>query len=222
MDKTKRDSELDVALLDVVKRRDQLLRESPVLSAVRHSILTNCLVKTFQVEATLLRVATKRDRLLDQHPPRIPLSTESALHRQLVALGRIRDGAGPVWLRVFRSHLGLTVSVMITAAILCLGNWGTRSRRNAETLAPASRPAGVNIESGAVLNRLPIGRADLFARRVLIRPFNLNAKEPASLQASLLAKSSVYLADGIETPFGLRLDLPVSAFLTDDSLARIP
>jgi hypothetical protein len=218
----KRDSELDVALLDLAKRRDQRLRKSPALSAARQSILTDCLAETFPVEATLHGVATKRDQLLHRHQPQIPLSTESALHRQLVALEQIRDGAGPVWLRVFRPPLGLTVSVMITAAILCLGNWGMQSRRNAKTLAASSRPAGEDMEFGAVLDRLPIGRADLFARGVLIRPFNLNAKEPASLQASLLANSSVHFADGIEIPFGLRLDLPVRAFLTEDSLSRIP
>ena len=223
MDNMKRGSELEDAPRDVATRRDQLLRKSPALSAARHSILTDCLAETFPVEATLHGVATKRDQLLDQHPPRIPLSTESALRRQVAALERIRDGAvGPVWLRVFRSPLGLTVCAMITAAILCLGKWEMQSRRNAETLAPTSGPAGVNIESGAVLDRLAIGRADLFARRVLIRPFNLNAKEPASLQASLLANSSVHFADGTETPFGLRLDLPVRAFLTEDSLSRIP
>ena len=218
----KRGSELEDALRDVATRRDQLLRKSPALSAARHSILTDCLAETFPVEATLHGMATKRDQSLDQHPPEIPLSTESALHRQVAVLGRTGDGAGPVRLRVFRSPLGLTVCVMITAAILCLGKWEMQSRRNAETLAPTSRPAGVNIESGAVLDRLAIGRADLFARRVLIRPFNLNAKEPASLQASLLANSSVHFADGTETPFGLRLDLPVRAFLTEDSLSRIP
>jgi hypothetical protein len=223
MDKMKRESELDVALLDIAKGRDQRLRKSPALSAARHAILTDCLVETFPMEATLHRVATKRDQLLDQHPPRVPLSTESALHRQVGAVGRIRDGAvGPVWLRAFRSPLGLAVCVVITAAILYLGKWGMQSRRNAETVSPTSRPAGANVESGAVLDRLPMGRADLFARRVLIRPFNLNAKEPASLQASLLANSSVHFADGIETPFGLRLDLPVRAFLTEDSLSRIP
>jgi hypothetical protein len=222
MDKTKRDSELDVALLDVAKRRDQRLGKPPVLSAARHSILTECLVKTFPVEATLHRVAIKRDQLLDPHAPGIPLSTESALHRQLVALGRKRDGAGPVWLKVFRSPLGLTVCVMITAAILGLGRWREQSRSNAETVPPPSRPAGANVELGVVLDWFPIGQADLSARRVLIRPFNLNAKEPASLQTSLLANSSVHLADGIETPFGLRLDLPVRAFLTEDSFSRIP
>jgi hypothetical protein len=222
MDKTKPGSELDVALLDLAKRRDQRLRKSPALSAARHSILTECLVETFPVEATLRRVATNRDQLLVQHPPQIPLSTRSALHR-LAAVGQIRDGAvGPVWLKVFRSPLRLAVCALITAAILCLGGWAMQSRRNAETLALTSRPAGVNIERGAVLDRLPIGRADLFARRAVIRPFNLNAKEPASLQASLLANSSVHFADGIQTPFGLRLDLPVRAFLTEDSLSRIP
>ena len=223
MDKTKRDSELEAALLDVAKRRDQRLLKSPALSAARHSILTECLVKTFPVEVTLRGVATKRDQLLDRHPPHIPSSTESALRRQLAAARRIRDGAaGPVWLRVFRPPLGLTVCVMIAAAILCLGEWGMQSRRKAETLTPTSRSTGANIQLGAVLDRLPTGRADLFARRVSIGPFNLSAKEPASLQAFLLANSSVHFADGIETPFGLRLDLPVRAFLTEDSLSRIP
>jgi hypothetical protein len=223
MDKTKRNGEFEVALLDIARRRDQRLHKSPALSAVRYSILTNCLVETFPVEAALHRVATKRDQLLDRHPPQIPLSAESALHRQLAAVGRIRDGAvGAVCLRVFRSPLGLAVCVMITAAILCMGEWGMQSRRNGAPLAPISRPAGGNVESGAALDRLPIGRADLFARRVSIGPFNLNTKEPASLQASLLANSSVHFADGIETPFGLRLDLPVRAFLTEDSLSRIP
>jgi hypothetical protein len=223
MDKMKRDGELDVALLDIAKRRDQQLRKSPALSAARRSILTDCLVERFPVEVTLQGVATKRDQSLDRHPPQIPLAAELALHRQLAAVGRKRNGAvGPVWLRVFRSPLGLTVCVVITAAILCLDKWGTQSRRNAETRAPTLRPAGTNIEFGAVLDRLPIGRADLFARRVSIAPFNLTAKEPASLQAFLLANSSVHFVDGTETPFGLRLDLPVRAFLTEDSLSRTP
>jgi hypothetical protein len=223
MDRTKRDGELDVALRDVAKRRDQRLRKSPSLSAARRSILTDCLVETFPVQATLHDVATKRDQLLDRRSPQISSSTESALHRQLAAVGRIRDGAvAPGWSSFFRSPLALAVCVMITAAILCLGKWEIQSRRNAETLPPTSRPAGAHIELGAVLDRLPIGRADLFARRISIVPFNLNAKEPASLQASLLANSTVHFADGTETPFGLRLDLPVRAFLTEDSLSRIP
>jgi hypothetical protein len=80
----------------------------------------------------------------------------------------------------------------------------------------------MNIDSGAILDRWPIGRGDLFTRRVSIRPFNLNTDEPASLQASFLANSGVRLADGIEAPLGLRLDLPVRAILMEDGLARTP
>jgi hypothetical protein len=223
MDKMKRGSELEDLLRDVATRRDQLLRKSPALSATRHSILTECLGETFPVEATLHNAATKRDQLLDPRPLQIPLSTESALHRQLAVVGRIRDRAvDPVWLRIFRYPLGLTVCVLITAAILCLDNWGMQSRRNAETRPRISRSAEANGESGAISDRLPIGRADLFARRVSIGPFNLNTKEPASLQASLLANSNVHFADGTETPFGLRLDLPVRAFLIEDSFSKTP
>jgi hypothetical protein len=223
MDKMKRGGEFEDLLRVVATRRDQLLRKSPALSAARHSILTESLEETFPLEAGLHNAATKRDQLLDHRPPQIPLFTESALRRQLAPVGRIRDGAvGPVWPRFFRSPLGLAVCVLITAAILCFGRWGMQARRHAETLPPTSRSAGTNFEPGAVLDRLPIGRADLFARRVLIAPFNLNAKEPASLQASLLASSTVHFADGNEAPFGLRLDLPVRAFLTEDSLSRTP
>ena len=223
MDKMKRGGELEDLLRDVAARRDQLLRKSPVLSAERHSILTECLGATFPVAATLYKAATKRDQLLHHQSPQIPLSTEAALYRQLAVVGPIRGGAvGRLWLRGFPHPLGLTACVVITAAILCLDNWGMHSRRNAETRPPTSGPAGVNSESGAISNRLPIGRADLFARRVSIGPFNLNTKEPASLQASILANSNVHFADGTETPFGLRLDLPTRAFLLEDSFSRTP
>jgi hypothetical protein len=77
--------------------------------------------------------------------------------------------------------------------------------------------AGLALESEAGLDR-----AELFARKAVIGPFNLNATEPASLQASFVAKSGVYFADGAETPLGLRLDLPLTAILSDEGLTRTP
>jgi hypothetical protein len=71
-------------------------------------------------------------------------------------------------------------------------------------------------------DRSSFGRAELFARTASIRPFNLNTNEPASLQASFLANSTMSFVDGNDGPLGLRLDLPIRTSLTEDSLARTP
>jgi hypothetical protein len=72
------------------------------------------------------------------------------------------------------------------------------------------------------LDRSPTEQAELFVRKASIRPFNLNTKEPASLQASFLANSGVHFADGNVAALRLRLDLPLRAILLEDSLARTP
>ncbi|MEY2528896.1 MAG: hypothetical protein QOJ05_986, partial [Verrucomicrobiota bacterium] len=55
-----------------------------------------------------------------------------------------------------------------------------------------------------------------------IRPFNLNANEPASLQASFLTNSPISLVDGKDGPLGLRLPLSMRTSLTEDNFARTP
>jgi hypothetical protein len=100
---------------------------------------------------------------------------------------------------------------MIIAAILCFGGWRTSSLRQAE-LPSTPRLDEVDIDSGT----------KLFLRKISIRPFNLDTNEPASLQASFVANSAMHLADGIEAPLGLRLDLPVRAILMEPSLAKTP
>ncbi|HYJ03730.1 MAG TPA: hypothetical protein VEX43_01250 [Chthoniobacterales bacterium] len=82
--------------------------------------------------------------------------------------------------------------------------------------------AGVSLESGVTLDSPSSSRAELFSRRIAIGPFNLNTSEPASLQASFVAHSRIQFADGIETPLGLRLDLPLRATLMEDGFARTP
>ena len=229
MDEMKQASEIDNALREVAKQRDKLLGKLPALSSVRRAVLTDFLVEEFPVEAALREAVTKRDQLLN--PSReIPASIESALHRQLPGPEPVRDEArrwraadwrvsASMWLRIFRSRPGavLMVCTVITVATLGFGRWGTPSRHNVEYFLHNPRSAGVALESEVVLDR-----AELFARNAVIGPFNLNTSEPASLQASFVAKSGVYFADGAETPLGLRLDLPLRAILSEDGLTRTP
>jgi hypothetical protein len=244
MDEMKQGGEIHDALRNVTKQRDRLLSNGLMLARARQAALTDFLARVFPLEEALREAVTKRDQLLHLHPSRIPASAESILDRQLDALlarglhraprkldglkpsslsmrrlrgdgVRISDliGGIPVWLTFFRSPLGisLTACAMVIAAVFCSGSWRTSSRRQA-ALPDTPRVDEVNIESGT----------DLFTRRVSIGSFNLNTSEPASLQASFLANKNVRLADGIETPLGLRLDLPVRAILMEDGLARTP
>jgi hypothetical protein len=224
----KQASEIDNALHEVAQQRDELLSDPPTLSPARQALLANFLVEEFPVEAALREAAANRDQLLGLHSPRIPVSAESTL-RQLVDAEPAHEGASewmvnaPAWLRLFRSPLGtgLTVCAMITAAILCFGKWDRPSRRNAENFRHPARMERVNIAPGMISDRSLEG-AELVTRKMAIGPFNLSTSEPASLQASFLANSTLHIADGIEAPLGLRLDLPVRAILTDDGLFRTP
>jgi hypothetical protein len=229
MDEMKQASEIDNALREVAKQRDKLLGKLPALSSVRRAVLTDFLVKEFSVEAALREAATKRDQLLNPSPE-IPAFIESALHRQLPGPERERDEARPwraidwrvsasIWLRIVWSRPGavLMVLTVITVATLCFGRWRTPSRHHAENFRHDPRLAGVALETEVVLDR-----AELFAGKAVIGPFNLNTSEPASLQASFVAKRGVYSADGAETPLGLRLDLPLRAILSEEGLTRTP
>jgi hypothetical protein len=236
MDEMKQASEIDNGLREVAKQRDKLLSTVPALSPKRRAVLTEVLVVEFPVEAALRETATRRDQLLNPCPPEIPASAESTLHRQLLAAEPARGGArgwrasdwrisASIWLKIFRSPPGpvLTACAMITVAILCFGRWGTPSRRNAaETLPHIQWAARVNLESGVISDHSPIGRAELFNRKTAIGPFNLNTSEPASLQATFVANSRIYFTDGVETPLGLSLNLPVTAIFSEDGLARTP
>lgn len=235
MDEMKRASEIDNALRQVAKQRDKQLGTVPALSPARRAVLTECLAGQFPVEAALRDAARRRDQLLNPYPPEIPASIESTLRRQLLVAEPERAAArgwrvfdwrvsASIWLRVFRSPPGvlLTICAVVTAAILCFGRWGTPSRRNAENSQHNPLAARVSLESGRIWDRPPIGPAELFSRKAVIGPFNLNTSEPASLQASFVANSRIHFADGIETPLALRLDLPVRAILSEDGLARTP
>lgn len=233
MDEIKQASEIACALRELAKQRDQLLIGMPTLSPARQAVMSDFLVQEFPVETALREAVTKRDELLNLHPPKIPASVESIL--QLVAGAPARDEAlrsrapdwrvmAPVWLRLFRSPLGrlLTACAIITVAILSFGRWGTPSRHHTENLPRNPQTDRMNTESGVIWDQSPMGRAELFTRKVAIGPFNLSTSERASLQASFLANSGTYFADGIDAPVTIRLDLPVRAILMEDALARTP
>jgi hypothetical protein len=110
------------------------------------------------------------------------------------------------------------VCAALTVAILGFGRWGTPSRRSADNFLQDTRSPG----AAALESELSLDRAELFARKAVIGPFNLNTSEPASLQASFVAKSSLYFPDSGETPLGLRLDLPLRAILSDGGLTTTP
>lgn len=233
MDEMKQDSEIDNALRELANVRDRQLGATPLLSPERRAVLTGFLAVKFSIESALREAATRRDRSLNPNPPKISMFVESALHRQLLAAETARDrarnwaaagwGANPsIWRRIFRSPLGagLTACAVITAAIVCFERSGPPPRRSAgENLLPTT---GVNFEPAAALDRPLNSRAELFSRRITLGPFNLNTREPASLEASFASNRRIQFADGIETPLGLRLDLPVRATLLDDGLTRTP
>jgi hypothetical protein len=234
MDEMKQDNEIDSALRAVARQRDKRLGKRPILSPERQAVLTNSLVREFPVEAALRRAALKRDRLLNL-PGEIPASAESARLRCLAAAGPALDRiqgrripaparGGPEWLRFFRwpRNALLTTCVLVAVAIICFGKWGTPSGRNAENFPHAPRRDTVNIESPVTLDRFLFGRAELFTRAASIPPFDLNTNQPASLQASFFANSTVSLVDRNDGLLGLRLDLPVRASFVEDSFARIP
>lgn len=214
MDEMKRAHEIDGAIREVVQRRDTALTKVPALSPARQTALTALVVRQFPIEAVLHEVAAKRDKALHGSAAKIPAPVESILQRQPAAAGTTSDGRhAPLWLTRFRSPIAavLTACALITAAVLGLGRWEVSRRyaRNLPSLPPAGR---INVESGM----------DPFMRTVAIGPFNLNNNEPASLQVPFLADRRIRLADGNDTPLGLRLDLPMRAALMEDGLARTP
>ena len=212
MDEMKQSDAIENALREVARHRDKLLRAAPTLSPEREAILTDCVARKFPLETALRGAATKRDQLLPLHRSGIPESVESILHRRLDAL-HAAGSARFAWLTFLRSPSGISLAAcaVIVAAILCFGSGRTPSFRQA-VVPTTPRLDALSTDSGTAL----------FSRRIAIRPFNLNTNEPASLQASLVANSGIDFADGIEAPLGLRLDLPVRAILTEDTLARTP
>lgn len=221
MDKMNPTGEMEAALRDVARQRDWRLGNMPTLSVARRTALNDVVAREFPLEAALREAGIKRDRLLQERLG-IPASVERILCRQLAGTSG-RPTIAPGWLRLFRSpmRLGLTACALITAAILCFAPGGGSSLHNGEN-SPRLRPGGPSDEAGLILDRSPIEPAELFARTASIRSFNLNTNEPASLQVSLFANTSVFLPDGKDVALGLRLDLPVRAFLTGDGPARTP
>jgi hypothetical protein len=232
MDEIKQDREFVVALREIVEQRDKRLGKRLTLTPARETVLNDFLAREFPVETALAQAVTKRDGLLDLHAG-IPASAEKAMDRQLATDGPAPRGihGGPAsaeqngwWLRLFPSprSAAVTTCILIAGVILCFVNWGNPSRHNAENFPRTPQVDAVNVESGITFDRFSFGRAELFARTASIRPFNLNTNEPASLQTSFLANSTMSLVDGNDRPLGLRLDLPIRTSLTDDGLARTP
>ena len=215
----KQDSEIDAALREVAKHRDTRLGMRPTLSPARAAVLNDFLAREFPVEAVLHQIATKRDRLLDLHTG-IPASAESILQRHL----RVGMRNGPIWLRLFPFpwRAALTTCVLMVVAILCFMKWENPVARNAKDFPHALRLDGVNYDSEVALDRFPFGGAELFTRVVSIRSFDLNTNEPASLQASFQANSTLSFVDGNGRQLGLRLDLPERASFVEDSFTRTP
>lgn len=234
MDDLKQRNEIDKTLRGVAARRDGLLRTAPVLSRKRRAVLARFLSVEFPVDGALREAATKRDQSLNPHPPKIPASVELALHQQLrlaeaARLGALHRRASDwqvsgrrAWLRILRSPVGvgLTGIAVITAVVLCFGEWGAPARRNVAENVPHT--ATVSLESALTLDHPSTSRAESFGRRITIGPFNLNTSEPASLEASFASNRRIQFTDGIETPLGLRLDLPIRATLMEDGLSRTP
>jgi hypothetical protein len=244
MDEMKQNAGIENALRQVAKQRDKSLGRMPTLSPARQEILTDRLAGEFPLETALRGAATKRDQLLALSRSGIPISVASILHRQLDALQtaglaggpRKLDGLKPsslsiqesggdgvhisdlinrsaVWLTFFRWPAGISLMAcaVIFISVLGFGSWRTSSLRHAVRWN-APRLDEVNIDPGT----------ELFTRKVSVRPFNLNTNEPASLQASIVANNGTHFDDGIKAPLALRLDLPVRAFLMENTLARTP
>jgi hypothetical protein len=232
MDEIKQDSEFVVALREVVKQRDKRLGKRPTLSRTRRAVLNDFLVREFPVETALGQVVTKRDRLLGLNAGS-PASAEKTMCRQFGTGGpaphAVHGGPGLArqnswWRPLFRSprNVAVTTCILIAVGILRVVNWRNPPPHHAEYFPHTPQVDAVIVESGMTFDRFSFGRAELFARTASIRPFNLNTNEPASLQASFLANSTVSLVDGNDGPLGLRLDLPIRTSLTEESLARTP
>lgn len=232
MDEIKQDREIVAALRELAEQRDNRFRTRPTLSPARELVLNDFLAREFPVETALLQAVTKRDRLIDLHAG-IPASAEKAMQRQLPTGGTGSRGiyGGPAsagqdgwWLRLFRSprSAAVTACILIALGIFCFVNWGNPSRHKAENFPRIPQVDALDIGPGMTFDRFSFGRTELFARTASIRPFNLTTNEPASLQASFLANSSISLVDGNDGPLGLRLALPIRTSLMDDGLARTP
>jgi hypothetical protein len=215
----KQPCEIDAEIRVLATRRDQLLAGVPTLSRTRRAALNKVLIDKFPVEMTLRDVASDRDRLLAASTA-IPVSVASTLQHQLVT--SIQPIRSPGWQRIFRRPVsaGLAACAVIGAAILWLGEPASRLGRNQSDSPRLAQPDAMDITGVAA--RSPIANAELFSRKSSIRRFNLDTNEPASLQPSFLANSSLSFADGKVAALGLRLDLPVRAILTEDGLARTP
>jgi hypothetical protein len=233
MDEINQNREIEILLRDVALQRDKRLGKQTTLSLARQTTLNDFLAREFPLETALIQTATKRDRLLDLHAG-IPASAEKAMSRYLAsgepAPHRIHGeplSAGAHnsrWLRFFRfpRSAALMTCILIAVAILRFGMRGNPAGHYPESFPLTLQVDGANFESAIKLDRLSFGRAELFTRTASIRPFNLNANEPASLQASFLTSSPISLVDGKDGPLGLRFPLSMRTSLTEDNLARTP
>jgi len=214
MDEVKPDQEIDAAMREVARRRAEALNTAPALSRARRAALTALVARQFPVETALHEAAAQRDQALHQIPAKIPAAVESMLIRQLATVELKSDvDRTAFWLSPHRLPLAaaLTVCFLITVALFGVGRWET------------SRSGAQSVPRGPLLETISLeGGMEPFVRTIAIGPFNLNTNEPASLQATFFASRRLRFADGKDTSLGLRLDLPITAPLMEDGLARTP
>jgi hypothetical protein len=222
--------DIDNAFREIAMQRDELLTTPPTISRGRQAALALVVARQFPLETSLRSLAAARDLSLHLESSRLSASVESMLRRHLVTRRLVAAPSGGPFQKLhglkpsslglqFRSLIRLTASrwfgivlaacaVVVAVGLLLLSaGSGNRSHRDAAF-------------SGATGSEE--GDMRLFSPRISIGPFNLETNQPASLQASFLARRDPRVSEGINGTLGLRVDLPVPAFLTEESLARIP
>lgn len=223
--------EIDDALRDVARQRDKLLGRMPAISPARRAMLTAFVTREVPLETTFREIAVRRAQLLDPGKLTIPASIERALQWQLAHPGKKSAPRKPsflrwqertaLWLEGLHWPAAAIACIMVTAAILCFGRWGT----SLGITKNAPRVRQWNPENNGIeLDRSAIVREELFAHKAGIGQFHLGSAraELPSLQASFLTSSEAYFSDSVAPQVALRLDLPAKALLTEDAISRFP
>lgn len=202
MDKLKRDEEWSRALRDLAEQRDRLLRGAPEIPPARRAILGAALLREFPVEAALRVVRVRRDRLFSEPPPEIPRAVARELRRGLTNAQRTQ---GETWPQLFFARAALLAACLLAAlGVIFLGKREPFSAGQ-HHVPPPRIPTELRMAVAG----------DQFSLR-------MNATELASLRSTFFASNAGSLEDSAEASARLRLDLPVRAFLRDESIASTP
>lgn len=201
MDKGKRDEEGSRALRDLAEQRDRLLRGAPEIAPARRAILSAALLREFPVEPALRVVRARRDQLLPEPPPEIPRAVARELRRCLTNAQRTQ---GEAWPQLFARAALLAACLVAGLGVIFLGKREPFSAAQHHVPPPQSP---TELRMGA--------SGDQFSLR-------MSAAELASLRSTFFASNAGSFEDPAEAPARLRLDLPVRAFLRDESIASTP